>query len=359
MHDRARQRHLVPDLSRAALAAVLVVLAACSGAEQTKLSLPALGPAALDQLLFVPGEVGMDPPGVFGRQKILAVALNIPHVRYRISTTLAAQVAAAPDGSKVYVLDIGDEAAPLRVFEAATGRELGRAPVVEPKNIVQSLDGHGAIVVDGRDRVLVLYAGGSTRQAVSWVEAYDPHTLRHLGTVAESDACGDLLLAAGSHIAVVCRRTGEVTITTEVAKARRRANIGSGSLADAALFSDGTLAFLTARGALGVLAAGETAARLLPGPLFAGARAIGAVDRSRVLVSAAEPAQLALVALADGSRFTLALASMPGPGVAIGWPYAYVVTDAGLEYVDLQSGREQVLPVAISPRAAPVVLAPR
>lgn len=312
-------------------------------------------PALRTELLLIPGEVGADPPGVFGRQKLLGVSREPPHVRYRISTTVTAQATAAEDGLSVFVVDPPDAEAQIRSFDSRTGREIARARIPEAKNVVQSPSGRGAVAVDGQNRVLILYAGGSHRASPTWVRALDRHTLQDLGTVAEIDSCGDLLVAAGARFAVICSAKGEIHIFGSASHGK--VALGT-SLADATFLRDGALGFVTTDGQVGTISTGSTSPHVLPGGRIAKPRAIASVGTDSLAVVSMDSAELTVVDVASAARVRTQLASSPVSGLVAHWPYAYFVSERGLEYVDLATGWGDVLPIAVSAAATPTGLVP-
>ncbi len=225
-------------MRRPFLGAVLLILACGGGATLPALShstptrTSAVAPTAT---IDVTDMMGVFPAATFfvvTDDGVKAIALLNHATKYTVPTSGATQVAAG--NGQIYIADKAAGGTRLRWVDQANGTVLATGS--EPgRKLVATGIGHGAMAVEPTtNRLLALYADGDRRV----VEAYEPYSLRPLGTRLES-SCGDRLLAAAERVVVSCFAEGSLVIR-DGASDPKVVNADLGTLVAAAMSSDGT-----------------------------------------------------------------------------------------------------------------------
>jgi hypothetical protein len=258
-------------------AAVTLTLVACGGGGDTKRLGAASPPGSATATATATAPINVDDMmGLYAQQtvfvadseKVSVISLLNHFTRYTIPTNGKAQVAAdgmygtynAPPSSAanwLYVLD-GIERGPLRLrtfdgggVERASRSDIGSVSLP-----------HRALALTIEGRVLVLKS--DARRA--WIDAYEPITLKPLGTVMEKSGCGDRLLTSGNRVAIVCRETGQIAVDGLRGNGTEVVDGALPGLAGAAMSDDGSLYVVTADRKFAVTSPGGAKLSPLPWP---------------------------------------------------------------------------------------------
>jgi hypothetical protein len=293
-------------MRRLLLGAVLLILA-CEGAA----TLPAPSQVARTPVptIDVSDMMGAFPSATFfvvTGQGVKAVALLNHAMKYTIPTTGAAQVASG--NNQIYIADDVAEGTRLRWIDPANGQALATW-TERSRGLIGTGIGHGALVVEPTTgHVLAMYSGSDGKRVV---EAYDPYTLRPLGTRLDA-TCGDRLLAAGGRIVVPCFAGG--TLVIKDGGDVRVVQVGLGTLIAAAMSIDGTTL----------------------------------VGRHDGTLAQIRPAQFTVDKIEPFRPATLAPDGIASPD-AQSFAIALLTSDSGLRISDLRSGRRYISFSARSP----------
>ena len=346
-----------------AAAALAIALVACgSGADTTRLgpAAPAASHAASPSatqpidLSDMMGLYATQTVFVADVEKISAITLLNHFTRYVIPTNGKAQVAAdaygaftAPPpsnaGGWLYVLDgIVDVPGPvrLRTFDVSGVERASRTDIGSVASTHRAI----ATAVDGR--VLVLKADAQH----TWVDAYEPLTLKPQGTLFEKAGCGDRLLASGSRIAIVCLATGQIAVDDLHGGGAFTVDGALPHLAGAAMADDGTIWVATSDRQLAAIPFGAVALRQLQWPTAW----TGTVLPDGVAVANGADSVVFAQTDTDGSwlrvlasnvvapRISLRLAGRtegaPQFGVVVLAPFAYFASGGDVRHVELSTG---------------------
>jgi hypothetical protein len=216
----------------------VVLLAACGGGQTARppdssASPPRPSPTQID----VSDMMGAFPPATFFvvlPGNVTAVALLNHATKYTITTEGGeAQVATAPESSRVYILDAPASGTRLRWFDVATGVE--RASYVATGMSPGATGiGHGAIAVDhSTGAVFALLRDGSRLRLAE----FDRSTLAPKRDVLDDLRCGDRIAADGGRVAVACLGEGGLVVGDGSGTAKFSAN---GPLVALAIAPNGT-----------------------------------------------------------------------------------------------------------------------
>lgn len=297
--------------------------------------------------------------------EVVAVKLQNHFVPYRVAVGGRPHVAAAADGSRVYVADREDGRTRVRALDPATGVEMTAASLFD-----EPPAGTSALAQDRADRLLLLVEACPT---CSWaagvrVEAVSMPPLAARGAIYKAP-CGDHLLASSARLAIVCSSAGTISIgkiaaggTVEGPLGGGLTTVTGGPIVASAMLPDGTIVIGTANGIVQRIPAGSTSfvpvVQLGPGSVLPDGISAAGSGRFVVLTTASDGARAAAYV---GSTGQLAAGPYPlrteAAGVAALWPFAYFGGDHGLHHVDLQSGSlermievDRPIPLAVAAR---------
>ena len=281
---------------------------------------------------------------------VSAVTLLNHFTRYAIPTRGKAQVATdtVTAGGRLYVLD-GFEAAAagvagatvrLRSFDLGTGTERASQSDIGPAAWDRAI----ATARDGR--VLVLKR--DARHA--WVDAYEPLTLKRLGTVMEKPGCGDRLLASQVRLAIVCLATGEIAVNELHGGPTAVLGALMPGLAGAVMADEGTIYAVTPDRRFATAGYGETSLTPIrwPSPwtgtvLPDGLAMANASDTVVIAQMDTDGSWLRIMAMRAGAplasqRLADRLTGAPQFGIMAFYPFAYFTSGGSVRHVELESG---------------------
>lgn len=340
----------------AVAAATLVV--ACGGGDTRRLAPASATPSRAAAASPTPTFNMDDMMGFYPQQTVLvadvdrvtAITLLNHFTRFSIPTRGKAQVAAdmVTGSGWFYVLD-GFEAAAaglagaavrLRTFDLGTGTE--RAS----RSDIGAVAPNRAIATAGDGRVLVLK--GDARRA--WVDAYEPLTLKPLGTVMEKAGCGDRLLTSQVRLAIVCLATGEIAVDELRGRAMTVLGPVMPGLAGATMAHDGTIYAVTADRQFATASSGEIALTRIPWPtawtgtVLPDGLAIATGSATAVIAQTDTDGSwlrvMATRVVAPQASLRLAgrLTGAPQFGIVAFYPFAYFTSGGSVRHVQVESG---------------------